>query len=81
MTVRAVSYGPATAPGRTISEKSIEKSVCDFAATLGWLRFKFVSPNNRAVPDDVFFRAGRTVFVEFKAPGVSLDEHDNDLME
>ncbi len=38
--------------------------------------------NNGCRPDiALFHEEGSVVIVEFKAPGVSLDEHDNDLME
>lgn len=50
-------------------EKDIEKAVTDYAKSLGWLSFKFTSPNNRGVPDRIFFRAGRVILIEFKAPG------------
>ena len=50
-------------------EATIERAVCDFAKRRGWLAYKFVSPGNRAVPDRLFVRGGRVVFVEFKAPG------------
>jgi len=42
-----------------------------------------ISDENRAVRPDIalFHEEGSVVIVEFKAPGVSLDEHDNDLTE
>ena len=50
-------------------ESKIEKAVCDYAKTLGWLSFKFTSPNNRAVPDRIFFKEGHTILIEFKQLG------------
>lgn len=50
-------------------ERDIEAKVCDLAKRAGWLAYKFVSPSQRSVPDRIFIRAGRIVFVEFKAPG------------
>lgn len=50
-------------------ESFIERKCCEWAKVNGWLAFKFTSPNNRAVPDRLFIKDGRVVFVEFKAPG------------
>jgi len=47
-------------------ERDIEKGVSNYAKVFGWITFKFVSPNNRGVPDRVFIKAGRVVFIEFK---------------
>lgn len=57
------------APKAKTRERSVEASVCAVAQKLGWLCFKFTSPGNAGVPDRLFLRAGRAVFVEFKAPG------------
>lgn len=42
-----------------------------------------ISDKNKACRPDIalFHEEGSVVIVEFKAPGVSLDEHDNDLIE
>lgn len=50
-------------------ERQIEKKACDLAKEAGWLVFKFVSPAQRGVPDRIFIRQRRIVFVEFKVPG------------
>lgn len=50
-------------------EKTIEKNCVKWAESQGWLSYKFVSPSNRGVPDRIFLRDGKTVFVEFKKPG------------
>ena len=50
-----------------IRERDIEKKACDLAKAAGWLVFKFVSPSQRGVPDRIFIRQGRIVFIEFKA--------------
>ena len=50
-------------------ELKIEATVCRYAKTLGWETYKWVSPNNRGVPDRIFIRQGQVVFIEFKAPG------------
>jgi G:T-mismatch repair DNA endonuclease (very short patch repair protein) len=50
-------------------ESEIEKRVCAYAKQNQWLAYKFVSPNNRGVPDRIFIRQGVMMFIEFKAPG------------
>jgi hypothetical protein len=50
-------------------ERNIERKVCEMAKAAGWLAFKFVSPAQRGVPDRIFIKDGRIVFIEFKAPG------------
>lgn len=53
-----------------MKESTIERRVCKWAQEHGWLAYKFVSPNQRGVPDRVFVSPrGVVVFVEFKAPG------------
>lgn len=50
-------------------ESEIEKICCKWALSEGWISYKFVSPSKRGVPDRMFLRDGKTVFVEFKRPG------------
>ena len=50
-------------------EKEVEKKVCDYAKSQGWLTYKFVSPSNRGVPDRIFMRQHKMLFIEFKANG------------
>ena len=50
------------------AESHIEKKVCEYAKSLGWLVYKFVSPGKRSVPDRIFLRDGWTFFIEFKGP-------------
>lgn len=51
-------------------ERDIEKRVCDYAKSKGFLVYKFTSPNRAAVPDRMFVTpSGVVFFVEFKAPG------------
>lgn len=47
-------------------ESAIESDACDFAKDHGWMVFKFVSPGRKGVPDRLFIRNGRHLFVEFK---------------
>jgi hypothetical protein len=49
-------------------ESEIEKKVSNYAKTQGWLSYKFVSPSNRGVPDRIYLKAGKCIFIEFKAP-------------
>ena len=50
-------------------ESFIEKKVCDYAKSLGWLHYKFKSVSNKAIPDRIFIKGGVVLFVEFKAQG------------
>ena len=50
-------------------ESEIEKKVTAYAKQKGWLGYKFVSPSQRGVPDRLYMRQGRLIFIEFKAPG------------
>lgn len=50
-------------------EKKIEKTVCDYAKLKGFAVFKFVSANNRGVPDRIFIKDKKVFFIEFKAKG------------
>ena len=64
-------------------EKEIEKKCCDHARKLGFLVYKFVSPTQRGVPDRMFIAFGRTLFIEFKAPGkkpTKLQRHHMDKL-
>ena len=51
--------------GRT-REMHIELAVCRYAESLGWMQFKFASPNHAGVPDRIFFRKGICILIEFK---------------
>ena len=53
-------------------EKDIEAKVRAKALEAGWLCYKFTSPSRRSVPDRLFIRDGRFVFIEFKRPGGKL---------
>lgn len=61
-------------------EKPIESWSKRVAIREGWWVRKFQAPGRRAVPDDIFGKAGRIFFVEFKATGkvptaLQLEEH------
>jgi hypothetical protein len=55
-------------------EDVIEATVCNKAEAAGWLVRKVSWPGRRAAMDHVFVRDGRTVWIEFKAPGKEPDE-------
>ena len=57
---------------KIIKESVIEKTVCDYAISKGWLCYKFTSPSNRAVPDRIFIRNSIVLMIEFKAFGKNL---------
>ena len=62
------------------SEASIERRVVKEAKAEGWLVFKWTSPNNRGVPDRIFIRCGRVVFIEFKAAGKKPTKLQNHII-
>ena len=54
-------------------EKVIEKTVCKYAESKGCIQYKFVSVNNRGVPDRIIITpSGEVLFVEFKRKGKKL---------
>ena len=55
-------------------EKDIERKAVTAAKARGWISYKFVSPQQRGVPDRIFFREGKTVLIEFKRPGGRLSK-------
>ncbi len=50
-------------------EDVIESTVVNKAETDGWLVRKVAWPGRRAAMDRLFVKDGRTVWIEFKAPG------------
>jgi hypothetical protein len=55
-----------------VLERDIEGKAVSWAKKNGWLSFKFVSPAQRGVPDRIFMKSGRIVFIEFKRLGGKL---------
>ena len=55
-------------------EAQIEKAVCAYARRQGWLSYKFVSPSVAGVPDRLFIKGEKTLFIEFKSPTGRLSE-------
>lgn len=69
-----MAYKPMHLWGKNTNplEKDIEKCVKDYARNLGVgvLVRKYASPNQRSVPDDIFFFSnGVIIFIEFKRRG------------
>ena len=61
--------------GQSLFEADVDDAVGELLNRIG-------EENGGCRPDiALFHEEGSVVIVEFKAPGVSLDEHDNDLME
>lgn len=54
---------------RPALESKVESETKRYAESRGWWCVKFVSPGLRGVPDRLFIREGRHVFIEFKRPG------------
>jgi Holliday junction resolvase len=50
-------------------ESKIERTLCKWAREQGCIVIKQVSPGNRGIPDRLFLKHGRAIFLEFKAPG------------
>lgn len=57
---------------KVIAEKEIEKKVCDFAKSLGFLCYKLKSDSQTGLPDRIFIYHGTSAFVEFKRKGGKL---------
>ena len=54
-------------------EKQIERSVCEYAKSIGFLVYKFTSPERAAVPDRMFITPkGKVFFIEFKREGAKV---------
>jgi hypothetical protein len=52
-----------------LSEKKIENKGKQWARDHGWHVRKWSAPGNSGVPDDIFVKGGRVVFIEFKRVG------------
>ena len=51
------------------SEADIEKKIVKFCREHGIYTRKFASPANRGVPDRIFCKNGKVLFLELKRPG------------
>jgi hypothetical protein len=50
-------------------ESQIEAEIREYAILRGWWAAKFVAPGQTGVPDRLFIRRGRHIFLEIKRPG------------
>lgn len=50
-------------------ESTIEGKAVAFAKSRGWWEAKIMRANKRGIPDRLFIRWGRVVFIEFKREG------------
>jgi hypothetical protein len=55
-------------------ESTLEKKVCTYAKSQGFLVYKFVSPAQRGVPDRIFLYNSQAYFFEFKTKKGYLSE-------
>ena len=55
--------------GDHIHESRIERAATDYAETRGWWEIKIKMASKNGVPDRLFLRDGRYVWIEFKRPG------------
>ena len=51
-----------------MKESTIEKAVTQYAKARGWLSYKWLSFNQRGLPDRLFFKDGQLRIIEFKRP-------------
>ena len=47
----------------------VEQPAIDYAISRGWWHMKVTSPTRKGLPDDMFVRKGKYMWIEFKAPG------------
>lgn len=62
-----------------MTESQLERRVTQWCKSRNLLTYKFVSPNNRGVPDRLVIAKGRVLFLELKQPGkkpTKLQEHE-----
>ena len=52
-----------------MKESIIEKAVCKYAKETGWWLAKFNCAGKAHVPDRIFIKTGKVIFIEFKATG------------
>ncbi len=65
-----------------MKESEIEKQICTYAISRGWLPIKFTSPNRQGVPDQVMLGYGEKIlFIEFKKPGGKLSSNQLRLIK
>ncbi len=50
----------------TDPESSVESQACEYAERRGWMTIKLMQCNIDSMPDRIFHRRGRTLYIEFK---------------
>ena len=55
-------------------ERDIQKKCVAYARKNGWWARKFVAQGRRSVPDYIFAKNRKVLFIEFKAPGGKVTE-------
>lgn len=50
-------------------ESKVENNIVKLAKSLGYECYKFKSPGRKGVPDRMFLKSGRAIFLEIKRPG------------
>lgn len=62
-----------------MKESALEAQIVAWCRTQKILTYKFSSPARRGVPDRIFIKSGKILFVELKAPGnvpTALQDHE-----
>lgn len=83
MTEDFPSFDEIQTPTRKLLERDVQSQSVRWARDRGWWARKFASPANRSVPDYIFGKDGFTLFVEFKAPGktaTDAQQEEHNLM-
>lgn len=52
-----------------LRESEVERPSKEYAKKRGWIAYKLMLCDVNGVPDGLFIRRGRVIFIEFKAPG------------
>jgi hypothetical protein len=69
-------------PLELIPEKKVEQDGNKWAKAHGWWTRKFTSPAHRSVPDRIYGKNGKTVFIEWKRYGeVPTEKQWDELQE
>lgn len=63
------------------SESSIERKICRYAKSRKILTFKLTSPGKRGVPDRIFIRDGKVLFLEIKKPNGRLSKLQSKVLD
>jgi len=53
-------------------ESKIEKDSVKEAKKHGWLSYKLLSQLNKGLPDRIYIKNGKTIYIEYKQPGKTV---------